>query len=1304
MNTLTDQMLAMQKGLEKSFDVQSGSLKELVKSVDELMSKKLGNIDTSKLKELQQEAGKSTVSAKALSNRMTELSATTLKKVHPAFIVATAAMNGFRQGLRNVTALGKGFVGFTAQAAKSIFNIGAAILAAPLHMLKKLVGIAAQSGGGMNELAQAIEDVRKSFGNLRTAGAKAILDTSKSFKGFEATGLSTFRVFGFMHDRIKAVRETAEGMGATFSVLKNEFVENGGALMGFQKGLGVTNEQMGAIGQRALTMGQPMNKVFLDMTKQTLELGKAFDIDQKLIGKDMAKALQNVAHFGQLTVKEIAQASVYARKLGLELDKIVGTLSAFETFDSAAENAAKLSQTFGVQIDAFKMMEAQNPAEQIEALRKSFRAAGVDASKFSRQQLALVAQTTGLDAATAKQAFSMQNAGASYDSIKRKSEAAAKKQMTQEEAMSKLADSIERLVMSGGGQLGSFWDMFVKGFFGGIQSSKEFMTLMFSIKQALSMVYMQGIRLGKAFANMPSIKSFFGGLAEFFNPKKMQEMVGGCVTILSDGKKSVAEKMEGMRGEFSKYFNKQKGAFDNIVNGAKEFGLQFSKALSGIIRWVSDKVADGLQAIADLVTGKKKLAVGGAASGALGFLEQFFGPLIDSLKYAWNRLKGPLEELARKIWDKFVEFIKSPRVSKLLKKILPWAVGILFGPAAIQAAIGAIITAGPLIINAITGLFTGGGAVGAFSKAASLFGKILGSSLGKGVGIAGAVIALSTNIDTVFDKFESSVKTRCGETEGTIGLSVGGVANALTLGLLPDSTIESISIASAEFAGKVLKKLEKCFGPGFSESFGTYLREELNLLREVGNAIKAIFTGDTAEISDSVVAVGEKIIDVLVSAIVFTIKGIPRVITKAVELGLLFTEKFYEVMSKVCEKLGDIPILGYLFKLIGLIYKGAMYAFRGIKIFVRMLGLAFSEAVDWLSEKLGPTIEEFKIAFSKINEKLAQGAQEIADAFMAAGRAIGRAFTACYEAAVQAWSWIKDVFSSVCKWFDDYVVTPIGNAFETVWETIKKIFSWENIKKFFKGVVNNVIAPFEEVLPGVREKMLAAAAESKEAMSQEYEVQSPSKWSQRIGSRIVEGLGLGIKDMPDVMKDSTADTTSMFESILGIDSASSAISNLENLENLNNVSSQLSGMSDAVTSIAASSAQLIGNINSGALKEAMNAVKQMVKVVNEMDDALSDDTLNKFNVKAKLEKVATSLGLGAKAEYTIKNKAVNIKLNLNITMDAGQVEKVMIMRSSSIIRQRLNFATTGDTAGQRGEPALPGAYQSSVADITKSSS
>ena len=58
--------------------------------------------------------------------------------------------------------------------------------------------------------------------------------------GFSETGLTTWRVFGTMAERIEHVTKVAVSMGATFGVLRQEFVANGGAILAFQKGLGNT--------------------------------------------------------------------------------------------------------------------------------------------------------------------------------------------------------------------------------------------------------------------------------------------------------------------------------------------------------------------------------------------------------------------------------------------------------------------------------------------------------------------------------------------------------------------------------------------------------------------------------------------------------------------------------------------------------------------------------------------------------------------------------------------------------------------------------------------------------------------------------------------------------------------------------------------------------------------------------------------------------------------------------------------------------------------------------------------------------
>ena len=110
---------------------------------------------------------------------------------------------------------------------------------------------------------------------------------------------------------------------------------------------------------------------------------------------------------------------------------------------------------------------------------------------------------------------------------------------------------------------------------------------------------------------------------------------------------------------------------------------------------------------------------------------------------------------------------------------------------------------------------------------------------------------------------------------------------------------------------------------------------------------------------------------------------------------------------------------------------------------------------------------------------------------------------------------------------------------------------------------------------------------------------------------------------------------------------------------------------------------------------ALKAVSEMVRRTQELDDQLTKLPL--INVAAKLKSVASAAGLGGSAVYTVKSKEVVINLNLSVTMDAGEVEKVMIMRTQSIIRDRLNFATAGES-----NSTIPETYTRNTPKISRS--
>ena len=786
-----DQMAKSMSRVESSYDSQITAVEKLTRALEQLKGTDLSGLNSTKLDNVQKEFKETEKQATSLTGRLKDMANWMSKKFPTSAAAAAGAVSGFVQGMRNVLAIGKGVTGFLGGLIDTLGSVAASIIAIPFKMFNALVDMAAQAGGGANELAQAMENLRKEFGAFAGPTPKTIITMSTSLKGFSDTGLSAFRVFGNLAERIEAFTKLAVAMGATFQNLTKEFQKNGGAILAYQKGLGISDEQMAAFGQKAIAQGTGISDVLKDTAKYALELGKAFGIDSKVISKDMAKAMVDVKHFAGATVKQIGEAATYARKLGVELDKITGTLDAFETFDSAAENAAKLSQSFGATVDAFKLMEAQSPAEQLDILRKSMLAAGKSADTMSRQELKLLAQTTGLDEATAKMAFSAKNQGLSLDEIKKKSGDAEKKTLTQAEAMSKLADSIERLVKSGGQQTGGFFDMFVKGFLGGIQSSKEFREIIWNIKKSLQLVYFEGVRLGRAFVEMfPGVKDFLGGIADFFNPAKFKRLVGGVVDILKDwmkgltdpnGKASFADLMDKLQKKFFGFFDEQDPAGKKMLGGFKTILKTISRVMAEAIKWMADKMGEGIVFIIDLLTGKKTLGgLGGAAEGGLGFLADILKPLGDALAHAWTVLAPKVWELIKTLGKKLWEYLTSDQFINFVKPALPYIAAALFGPALVRSLMGALVSS---IGKAAIGALTGGGAKALESVAQKAAQKVLDA--GKKAAASGG-----EGLDKVATATKGSNNLMAEEKKGNwgvkdavkLGLKLVAIAGALAIG------------------------------------------------------------------------------------------------------------------------------------------------------------------------------------------------------------------------------------------------------------------------------------------------------------------------------------------------------------------------------------------------------------------------------------------------------------------------------------------------------------------------------------------
>jgi hypothetical protein len=617
--------------------------------------------------------------------------------------VAIGAISGLSQGFKNLKAVGQAAFSIFSGIIGAAWNLGKAILAIPINIFRGLFDAAQQ--GGSNELMQAFENIRKEFGSFKQDVAKNVITASTTMRGELAnTGLSVWRVFGNLAERLKYFTEITKQMGPVMHLVGTEIAQNAEAFGAFQKGLGIAGEEMRFVAERAVNTGQSLMSLTTEIGSMSLQMAADFGLSAKMVSRDVGKMLKDVKNFGSLSIKEMTQVSVFTQKLGIGFDKLLGTIQKFDTFEDAATNAAKLSQAFGVQIDAVEIMKEQDPARRLDMLRKSFATAGVTVDKFSRQEMAAVEAITGLDAATAKAALSSSKLGLNYDQVAKSGEAAKKSQMSQEQVLKRLGDAIERIFPPGGQKFGGFFEAFGAGITNGIKMSPEWIRMMRNIQLSFIQVYQAGREFGmwlvKAFPGMKKIFDSIGGMfssgkiASLF--KNITEEFKSFVTNISTGKFSFAEMMKNIKKHFFNFFDMQSAEGKNLLSGTKEFLKAFATIAGQGIKWAVDQLREGLtkgaEFLADPAKFMESLAAGkGAGAEAGGFVWEILKPLFDALsdKKMWQALGNSAIKFLGAAWN-FIEPQLIDAVKALPMKFWMIAGGILFGPAVISAAFGAI--------------------------------------------------------------------------------------------------------------------------------------------------------------------------------------------------------------------------------------------------------------------------------------------------------------------------------------------------------------------------------------------------------------------------------------------------------------------------------------------------------------------------------------------------------------------------------------------------------------------------------------
>jgi len=541
-----------------------------------------------------------------------------------------------------------------------------------------LIEKAAELAKAGYDYARALEEIRDKYGSFNETTSRTIKNTAQGLSsslnaasGFSGAFRSKFSpgVQGGI-EKLQAMDGIISDLGASFDNLGEKQVADATAqLYVLKKGLNFSSEAMKQVGVLAQLSGKSVKSFSQDIMESVNKIGKQWGVSTKVLGSDVGKALSNFKMLGRMTgdyVTEMTKAATFTRKLGIEINELTGLVDKFDEFESGADAAAQLAQGFGMVLDPLKMMNLQDPAARLQEVQRAFAATGRSVDSMTRQERSLLAQTSGLTEQQAALAFSAKGLSMSYDDIAKGSDAAMKKQKSTEEIMNDLADNIKNVIV-GFDQLKGFIDAFIGGFLRGFMGSNSIMSLISQFATQLVRVATIGQETGRMFATILFGGSSITGGKQLLNIfSKFGDMavsIAGHIKTFTSMLKygDVAKAFEGLITNVYKTVGKM---FDGAVGGINVASM-IRKAASFMIDIVKGSLSFVIKQIPNITASLKSTGGTGVIGSIFGAIFGFIKDLKSAMEPLLTELIAQLPDMGLAIVESITNFLKNNPFSKL---------------------------------------------------------------------------------------------------------------------------------------------------------------------------------------------------------------------------------------------------------------------------------------------------------------------------------------------------------------------------------------------------------------------------------------------------------------------------------------------------------------------------------------------------------------------------------------------------------------------------------------------------------------
>jgi|13_taG_2_1085334.scaffolds.fasta_scaffold00007_72 RNAse (barnase) inhibitor barstar/uncharacterized membrane-anchored protein YhcB (DUF1043 family) len=257
-------------------------------------------------------------------------------------------------------------------------------------------------------IQQSAEDLKESF-DFESSIGQGIQEMTARGKGmlleFQNPSSELVKLFDMgasgIANMIKEVGTNVAAMGHFSEIFGRSIMGDEKRLKNFTKmvrGFGFSSED---IQYMALDASVNLEHINVRMAKLGVTLestAKEFGVDRKRLSKNFMIMRKNITQFGHLSDEEIASTTARLTQMRIKLEDAVAVFDKFKTFEDAANSVAILSQTFGMNLDAFDMIQAKNPEDIINMFRNSMLETGRAFEDLNRFEKDLMAQHTGMSA------------------------------------------------------------------------------------------------------------------------------------------------------------------------------------------------------------------------------------------------------------------------------------------------------------------------------------------------------------------------------------------------------------------------------------------------------------------------------------------------------------------------------------------------------------------------------------------------------------------------------------------------------------------------------------------------------------------------------------------------------------------------------------------------------------------------------------------------------------------------------------------------------------------------------------------